>query len=209
MMRAQHFENNMGMRLFQMTAVFLITATCGQAAAKSAGNRPYVAAFEEQSGFYARCMPAKNAGSEGTTQVLCLRPEGDELITTYAWYNRNGIVLGWSPIAGKIAVMRVRQDVGMDAEKQIEFSFYLGDRFLRSYTTADLVKLGAKVERDANAIEAGIGSFSKRAVYRVEGCKQVQGTNDYYFSVRLDESKSLWFDIMTGKLCQPEKDATR
>ena len=179
------------------------------AAAKSAGNRPYVAAFEEQSPFYARCIPAKSTGNEGTTQILRLRPEGDEVIATYAWYNRNGIVMGWSPKAGKVAVMRVRQDEGLAVEKQIEFSFYLGDQFLRSYTTADLVKLGAKVERDASAIEDGLGASSKRAVYRVEGCKQVWGTNDYYFSVRLDETQTLSFDILTGKLCRIEKDGSK
>lgn len=176
------------MRRSLMTAILLIVATCGYATAKSAGNRPYVAAFDEQSGFYARCIPAKNTGSAGTTQIMCLRPEGDELITTYTWYNRNGIVMGWSPKAGKVAVMRVRQDEGLAVEKQIEFSFYLGEQLLRSYTTADLVKLGATVERDANAIEGGLGSSSKRAVYRVEGCKQAWNTNDYYFSVRLDET---------------------
>ena len=76
--------------------------------------------------------------------------------------------MGWSPKAGKVAVMRMRQDEDLPVEKQIEFSFYLGDQFLRSYTTADLVKLGAKVELDANAVEAGLDASSKRAVYRVE-----------------------------------------
>jgi len=194
------------MRRSLMAAVLLMVATCGSAGAKSAGNCSYVATFEERSPFYARCIPDKIRGSEGTTQVLCLQPKGDEVIATYAWYNRNGIVMGWSPKAGKVAVMRVRQDEGLAVEKQIEFSFYLGDQCLRSYTTADLVKLGAKVELDANAIEAGLDASSKRAVYRVEGCKQVWATNDYYFSVRLDETRTLSFDILTGKLCRIEKD---
>jgi len=194
------------MRRSLMAAVLLMVATCGTAGAKSAGNRSYVATFEEQSGFCARCIPDKSRGSEGTTQILCLQPKGDEVITTYAWYNRNGIVMGWSPKAGKVAVMRVRRDEGLAVEKQVEFSFYLGDQFLRSYTTADLVKLGAKVERDADALEAGLDASSKRAVYRVEGCKQVWNTNDYYFSVRLDETRTLSFDILTGKLCRIEKD---
>jgi hypothetical protein len=197
------------MRRSLITPILLMVATCGQAAAKTAGNRPYVAAFEEQSGFYARCIPDKSRGSEGTTQILCLRPEGDEVITTYAWYNRNGIVMGWSPTAGKVAVMRVRQDEGLAVEKQIEFSFYLGDQFLRSYTTEDLVKLGAKVEPDASAREAGLGPSSKRAVYRVEGCKQAWNTNDYYFSVKLHETQTLSFDILTGRLCRVEKDGRK
>jgi hypothetical protein len=192
-----------------MAAVLLIAATCGTAGAKSAANSPYVVAFEEQSPFYARCIPDKSRGSEGTTQILCLQPKGDEVIATYAWYNRNGIVMGWSPKAGKVAVMRVRQEEGVAVEKQIEFSFYLGDQCLASYTTADLVKLGAKVELDAGAIEAGLDASSKRAVYRVAGCKQVWNTNDYYFSVRLDETQALSFDILTGKLCRIEKDGSQ
>ncbi|MBA4386807.1 MAG: hypothetical protein C0404_02430 [Verrucomicrobia bacterium] len=189
-----------------LTVILLIAATCNHATAKSAGNQPYVATFEEQNGFYAKCIPAGNTGSEGTTQVMCLRPEGDELVTKYSWYNRYGLVMGWSPKEGKVAVMRMRQDEGLAAEKQIEFSFYLGDRLLRSYTTADLVKLGAKVERDMNAIESGLDASSKRAVYHVEGCKQVSNTNDYYFRVRLDETHALSFDILTGELCRIEND---
>jgi hypothetical protein len=197
------------MRRSLITVILLILVTCGHAEAKRAGNRPYVAAFEEQSPFYARCIPDKSRGSEGTTQILSLRAEGDEVIATYAWYNRNGIVMGWSPMAGKVAIMRMRQDEGLAIEKQIEFSFYLGDKFLRSYTTANLVKLGAKVEPDASAIEGDLGASSTRAVYHVEGCKQVWGTNDYCFSVKLDETRTLVFDILTGNLCRIEKDGAK
>jgi hypothetical protein len=178
-------------------------------AAKSASNQPYVAAFGEQAPFYARCIPEKGRGNDGTTQILRVRPERDEVVAIHAWYNRNGIVMGWSPKAGKVAVMRVRQDEGLAVEKQIEISFYLGDQFLRTYTTAGLAKLGAKVERDASAVEGGLGASSKRAVYRVEGCKQVWNTNDFYFSVRLDETQTLSFDVLTGKLCRIEKDGRK
>jgi hypothetical protein len=194
------------MRRFLITAILLMLATCGYAAEKWAANMPYVAVLEEQSPFYARCIPHNIRGSEGITQILRLHLEGDEVIATYAWYNRNGLVLGWSPKAGKVALMRVRQDEGLAVEKQIEFSFYLGNQFLRSYTTADLAKLGARVQPDESAREGGLKASSMRAVYRVEGCKQVLGgSNDYYFSVRLDETKNLSFDILTGKLCRIEK----
>ena len=189
-------------------AILLMLAISDFASAKSAGNRPYVATFDKQSPFYARCIPGNAKGSEGTTQILCLR-DRDEVVATYAWFNRNGIVMGWSPTAGKVAVMRVRQDAGMPAEKQIEFSFYLGDRWLRSYTTEDLVKLGAKMESDWQAIEDGLGVEAKRAAYRVEGCKQAWNTNDYYFSIRLNETQTLSFDILTGGLCRVEKDGNK
>ena len=191
-----------------ITVVTILAMAFGSSAmAKSAGNRPYAVAFKDsgQSPFYARCIPDESKGSKGTTEIVRVRREGDEVVTTYAWYNRHGLAMGWSPKAGKVAVMRMKQDEGLAIEKQIEFSFYLGDQFLRSYTTADLVKLGAKVERDAHAIEGGLGASSKRAVYRVEGCMQAWNTNDYYFSVRLDEMQTLSFDILTGKLCRIEK----
>ena len=193
-----------------LTAVILLTLGISDLAlAKNAGNRPYVAAFDGQSSFYARCIPAKITGSEGTTQVFRVRPEGDEVVATFAWYNRDGLVMGWSPKAGKVAVMRVRQDAGLPVERQIEFSFYLGDQWLQSYTTEDLVKLGAKVELDRMAVEDGLGVSSKRAAYRVEGCKQAWNTNDYYFSIRLNETQTLSFDILTGGLCRVERDGNK
>jgi hypothetical protein len=197
------------MRRFIATAILLVMAFGNSAGAKIAGNGPYVVVLEGQSPFYARCIPDESKGSKGTTQVLRVRREGDEAITTYAWYNKHGLVMGWSPKAGEVAVMRIKQDEGLAIEKQTEFSFYLGGQLLRSYTTADLVKLGAKVERDAHAIEGGLGVSSKRAVYRVEGCKQAWNTNDYYFSVRLDETRTLAFDILTGNLCRVEKDGRK
>jgi hypothetical protein len=190
-----------------LLVLFVVATVFGAAWAKSAGNRVYVVAFEGQSPFYARCIPDESKGSKGTSQIMRARREGDEVITTHAWYNRNGLVLGRSPKVGKVAVMRVKQDEGLPKGKQIEFSFYLGDQFLRSYTTADLVKLGAKLERDANARERGLNS--KRAAYHVEGCKQAWNTNDYYFSVRLNESHTLNFNILTGKLCRVKKDGSK
>jgi hypothetical protein len=197
------------MKSFLTMVCVMTVAVCGNAAAMSAENFPYVAAFAEYSPFYARCIPYKAYGNEGSTQILWVRPEGDEVVATFPWYNRYGIVMGWSPKAGKVAVMRVRQDEGLASDKQIEFSFYLGEQLLRSYTTDDLAKLGAKVERDDNAIERGLGLDSKRAAYHVEGCEQAWNTNDYYFSIRLDETQTVSFDIITGKLCRVEKDGIK
>lgn len=197
------------MRASVAAVILMLMAFGSSGPAKSGGNGPYVVAFEEQSPFYARCLPDEKRGSKGTTQIVCVRTTGDEVITTYSWYNRNGLVLGWSPKAGKVAVMRVRQDEGLLPEKQIEFSFYLGEQHLQSFTTADLVKLGAKLRRDVAAFESGLDVSSKRAEYRAEGCKQVRGTNDYYFLVRLDDTRTLSFDILTGKLCRIEEDGSK
>lgn len=194
----------MSTRLIQLIATLVISATFVRAMEKSAGNSPYVVTSGERSPFYARCIAAKATGSEGITQVLRVRPENDEVIATHAWYNRNGIVLGWTSKEGKIAVMRLRQGEGSNEDEKIEFSFYLGDRLLRSYTTADLVKLGANVEQRGK-----MGDSSKRAIYSVEGCKQVWNTNDYYFSVKLSDAQTLCFDVLTGRLCRIETDGSK
>ncbi len=181
----------------------------GSAAAKSGGNAPYVATFESQSPFYARCIPDQDSGSQGTTQIFQVRKEGDEIITTFPWYNRHGLSMGWSPIAGKVAVMRIRQEEGLAPEKQIEFSFYLEDKLLHSYTTADLIQLGAKATLIRTAGVKGFGNPPQRALYQVEGCHQVAGTNDYYFKVRLGDKETLLFDVLSGNLCRVERDGAK
>ncbi|MCX7046133.1 MAG: hypothetical protein NTX50_11690 [Candidatus Sumerlaeota bacterium] len=199
------------MRLVTITFAFTLSVmlSAGFASAKAAGNGPYAAAIDGYSPFYARCIPEATTGSKGVTQIKRVRKEGDELIATFDWYNRSGIIMRWSPIAGKVAVMRPRQEQGLPPEKQIEFSFYIGDRFLRSYTTTDLVKLGAAMELDLTPSKRSLGVSSRCAAYRVEGCTQVWNTNDYYFSVRLDESRTLAFDILTGGLCRIENDGSK
>jgi hypothetical protein len=110
----------------------------------------------------------------------------------------------------------------LSADKQVELSIYLGKDLVRSYTTADLEKMGAAVERDAMAAESGIrGPENKtpmRAKYEVAGCFQVWNTNDYYFKLILPhpgnatgdgrpDAKELRFDIVTGKRCEVRRHA--
>lgn len=145
-----------------------------------------------------------------------MRAEGDKVVEQFDWFNRHGIILGWSPKAGKVAVMRLRQDSGLPPEQQVEFSFYIGDIHLKSVTTAELVAVGAMVETDHMAVEEGFSSpggrsvnqLPQRARYMVEGCKQVANTNDYYYLVRLNETKVLFFDITTGELCRLDSEGT-
>lgn len=184
---------------------FLILTVIGSSSAMAkafAWDHAYVTTMGEQGAFYARCIPEEKKGGKGITQIFLVKKEGDELVTTYDWYNRSGLVLGWSPKAGKVAVMRIRQEDGLPPEKQIELSFYLGDKLLKSYTTTDLIKLGAILNQ--TDIDTSVADTLKHVQYHDEGCKQVPNTNDYYFQVRLNESKTLCFDILTGKLCRIE-----
>jgi hypothetical protein len=187
-------------------SLFLCAATVflfsHSADAKSAGNRPYVQSFPRGGPFYARCIPDEVEGGKGTTQILRVQKGGDELLHTYGWYNRQGVFLAWSPKAGKVAVMRVRQDEGKALDEQIELSFYLGGELVKSYTTSDLLKLGARKVRAKDA--PGL-----RASYEPGNCRQVWNTNDYYFSIKLDDARTLRFDIVTGNLCRVVREGKR
>src|SRR4051794_6172373 len=125
------------MKWFVLTAGWLIAFAEDALAAKPVPNRPYV-----QSGadgvFYARCIPAADAGFAGTTRVYKVRREKDELLDTYNWYAPGGVVLGWSPIAGKVAVLARGGKTG------VELSFYLGGKHLASYTAEDLRQFGVE-----------------------------------------------------------------
>ncbi len=161
----------------------------GGAACKAAYARPYV-----QSGpdgvFYARCIPQDTAGSAGTTDIYMVEKEHDKLVDHYDWFTQNGVVLGWSPIAGKVAVMAVRREDSIALEKQVEFSFHLGGKLLKSWTTADLKKLVSEIYPDR--------PFGQRADFNVLGCEQIPNTNEYVFTIRLEFDKKLSFDILTG-----------
>lgn len=105
-----------------------------EAVAKDAPNRPYV-----QSGpggvFYARCLPAAATGTSGFTEIYKVQTDRDELVNRYDWYNKHGVVLGWSPIAGKVAVMAIRPQPSDSMDKQVELGFYLGGKLLKFWTT--------------------------------------------------------------------------
>jgi hypothetical protein len=142
--------------------------------------------------FYARCVPAADGKGPGSTNIFRVRAEKDELVDSYDWYAQGGVVLGWSPIEGKVAVMRVHRgerDAGKPAAGQAEVSFYLGGKLLKSYTTRELVELGA----EESMTRQGHG-----ANYKVVGCEQVPGTNRYLFVIEGKGGRRISIDIITG-----------
>ncbi len=172
-------------------ALIALTSLRSAFASKDAGNRPYV-----QSGpdgvFYARCIPQDTAGTAGFTDIYLVKRDPDELVDHYDWYSKHGVVLGWSPIAGKVAVLARHKDTPTSPDKQVELTFHLGGKLLKTWTTADLVRLGAEVglsDRDGGG---------KRAEFQVVGCEQIPGTNQYVFTIQLVKGKKLSFDILTG-----------
>lgn len=180
------------MKTWTAGVVALLLVAAGVAwASKPVSNGPYV-----QSGpdgvFYARCVPDAAQGSKGTTTIYRVRKDGDEVVDKYDWYARRGVVLGWSPIAGKVAVLALGGPPAPGSEKPSELSFHLGGKRLASYTADDLKEWRAQI-----AARELVGE--ERAMFKVVGCEQVPGTNDYRFVIEID-GKKLAFDVLTGKV---------
>jgi hypothetical protein len=174
---------------------FMCVVVLGLAASASAFSKARGAFAYVQSGpdgvFYARCVPA-DCGP-GSTKIFRVLGDTDKLVDSYDWYSPDGVVLGWSPIEGKVAVMCLHgsgRDPGKPAAGQPEFSFHLGGKLLKSYTTRELVDLGAE--------ESALPQGGRGAVYKVVGCEQVPGTNRYLFVVEVKGGRRISFDITTG-----------
>ena len=183
-----------------LVAIAVLLASAAPApASKAVASRAYV-----QSGpggvFYARCVPAAADGTAGRTDVYAVRADGgDDPRDLYDWYAPGGVTLGWSPLAGKVAVLAVvaEERPGGDWRAQEELRFAIGGKVLRSYTSGELIALGA-----AERVSSVRG---RHAGYRVLGCEQVPGTNEYDFVVEVaggmtGEGTKLRFDITTGAL---------
>lgn len=182
-----------------MALTFGSSAAADTSAAKASVNRPYVEAIKGGT-FYARCIPSGRFDSAGTTDIYRVQKEKDEHVAHYDWYSRDGLVLGWSPIAGEVAVMARPNEPAESPEKQMELSFYLGGKFLRSWSTAELEKLG---------IPAGLAmeetSGARRAFFQFLGWKQIDNSNEYVFSIGFSDGKRASFDILTGDIYRPHK----
>lgn len=160
-------------------------------------NRPYVQSMPGGA-FYARCVPDADAGSAGTTTIYRVVKHKDDVIDQYDWYAGRGVVLEWSPLAGKIAVAARGgpAPAGAPPEKRPELSFHLGGKLLASYTAADLAEFGARPGRLLSSDGRWHGIKDGRG-------EQVPGTNEYHFVVELDGTPAR-FDIRTGKPPAPK-----
>jgi hypothetical protein len=187
--RAHHCGRSVSFIQVKAVLVLSLIMVSPALAWKPVANRAYVTAGPDGV-LFARSIPSQASGDAGVTEIFQVKTEGDQKLDRYEWYNADGLILGWSPIAGKVGVMRLRQETGKEPNKQIEFSFYIGGNHLKSYTTTDLLKLGADLIAD-------YPRGTKRAGYTVVGIEQIPGSNDYVYSV-LIKDKKVQFDILTG-----------
>lgn len=162
----------------------------GAFAARAISNIAYVVAGPDGV-FYARCIPESDTGDAGMTTVYRVRRNGDEAVDRYPWFNPGRLLLAWSPIAGQVALMRLDRELEpSSADPQAAFGFYLGGRLLKTWTTRELIALGAEF---GPTYEVPSG----RAGYKVLGARQQGLTNDYVFVIRIGETEHA-FDILTG-----------
>ncbi len=179
------------LKIFALAVTLLILGVLPSFAMKRAGNFPFVLSALDGR-FYARCIPAKDDGGAGSTKIFRVESAKDVLIDSYDFYPQHGIWLGWSPKAGKIAVLSRLVEQSVDPKKQIELTCYLGGKKLASYTTDQLWKMGAQKKLDM------VGGNC--AEISVSGCEQIPGTNDYDFVIRTGLKTYLRIDILTGKI---------
>ena len=180
--------------------VAMIMVTGAALAGKVGPHRAYVQSGPDRlgSGLYARCVPSDDRGSAGRTKVFRVRAEGDAVLDEYDWFAPGGLVLGWSPIAGKVALLALMQDEPADDWKAQEaLRFAMGGERLASYTNGQLIEMGA--EETADSV------YGMRAGFRIIGCEQLPGTNEYDFVLGIDDGKTLRFDITTGKPRQAQR----
>lgn len=174
-----------------------ISTLCPQKvyAMKKAAERTYV--YSALDGvFYARVKPAREK-SPPRTQIFLVGDEKDTLLDTYDFYSPR-VELGWSPIAGKVAVLAARLKTASNPNQENELDFFLDGKHLKSYSTEELVRLGASTT--TRLYDDG----REHADFKMIGCRQIPGTNEYDFVLEVNKGKLLKFNILTGELRNSE-----
>ena len=144
--------------------------------------------------FYLKAYPKNTSGNEGFTRIFKVG-ERDELVDEYPWYTRGELFMGWSPIVGKVALIKLENEhLDMEARPSdmvAKLIFYLGGKEIRSYDKEQLQAMG--LGYSVNAFYGRNGDF------KVLGVQQIPGTNEYVFSVKKENGEVLSFDIITGE----------
>lgn len=180
----QIVENEMNkITILVLLLAALITAEAN--ACKRSANRANVTAIDGGV-FYARSLPAASVGSEGKTDIYFVDVNGDKVVDSYNWFNSNQLVLAWSPIVGEVAVLKYDPE-----NEDAALAFYIGGVFLKSYSHAELMKLGVRSINKYCGVHLGL---------KILGQEQMPNTNDYVFKIEFESSGIKMFDITTGNL---------
>jgi hypothetical protein len=186
---------------------------------KRGPNRPYVA--EGPGGyFYAKAVPGERFGPKGITKIYRVQAGDDLSLDQYEWYAVERVKLGWSPTAGKVAVLvgpigaaggppqltneTINEKGEIEAPKvtkvanltdnRVELSLYLGGKLVRHFTVGQLMALGAKLKRVKD------DSRPRLTDVKIVDCVQIPGTNEYDFIVKTGSGNEIRIDIVTGAI---------
>lgn len=170
-------------KILNLLLAALITTEAS--ACKRSENRANVTAIDEGI-FYARSIPASSVGIEGKTDIYLVGVNEDKKIDSYNWFNRNQLVLAWSPVVGKVAVLKYDPE-----NEDAALAFYIGGKFLKSYSYVELQKLGVKTINKYCGTHLGL---------KILGQEQIPNTNDYVFKIEFESSGIKMFDITTGEI---------
>ena len=171
--------------------VYLLSSTA--LASKPMPNFPYVKSGLDGF-FYLKAIPKDSNGEEGSTKVFKVGKENDELVDEYNWYTKGELYMGWSPLAGKVALIRLdKEDLDLKPHggEILRLVFYLGGNKIRSYDQKQLRNMGL--------ILPVITFYGREGDVKVLGVQQIPGTNEYVLSFEKENGEIISFDIVTGE----------
>jgi hypothetical protein len=144
---------------------------------------------------YAKTLPADDYGDRGMTALYRVQAGNDRLIATYPWYAGQLFVrcLLASPCPVFVQVVRFGSWArGSEAnDSDLAIALYMDGRLLRSYSTIDIAKTPANVERSSNhySVFAAIPGYER-------------GPGIDLFRVDTVDGRSLSFNMDTGLLVE-------
>jgi len=123
-----------------LISLFICLLSCEALASKPVPNFPYIKCGLDGF-FYLKAIPKDLSGEAGPTKILKVGKDGDELVDEYNWYTRGELYLGWSPLAGKVALIRLEKEnleLRPHGCEILKLVFYLGGKEIRSYNKEQL-----------------------------------------------------------------------
>jgi hypothetical protein len=155
-------------------------------------NRPHVVA-DVHGQCYAKSVPDKSSGQEGSTGILAVEEAGDRLVHTLPWYSSQ-IHIQCQVVPGYAAISVVRMGPwaqGYQARAQdLALAFYHDGRLVRQYSTLEIAGRADNVSR----------SSSHYTVIRRQGWSQQPAGSLPSFEVETEDKRRLTFDPATGNI---------
>ena len=157
-----------------------------------ASNVPYVVA-SQYGHCYAKAVPSELYEDRGKTRVYTVAAERDILLHTYEWYGQViHIECAVATPNGPTGVSVVRVGTRLRGHRanstDLALAFYMDGKLIKRYSTLDL---GGRREN----VRESVSHYA--VISEVDGFRR-EKSNDYTFTVRLINGKTLTFNPATG-----------